>query len=161
MTACNLSLGIIVVQSAAGQTGMRLLSDRQPRKLRIENHSEVAPAIWLHSDQPDMASIVVNIGYADWCRLAYQFGHELGHVLGFGHSDEYFMDNLMRPEGAVMNNDTCQFAALQMPAFTQNPGSTVRNLSFWPPITSASSHTCGLLCLPGARYLKPNHGLHR
>lgn len=62
-------------------SGMRLLSDRQPRKLRIENHSEVAPAIWLHSDQPDMASIVVNIGYADWCRLAYQFGHELGHVL--------------------------------------------------------------------------------
>ncbi|GIQ71980.1 hypothetical protein [Bradyrhizobium sp. RD5-C2] len=62
-------------------SGLRLLSDRQPKKIRIENRDEVTPAIWLHSDQPDMASIVVNVGYADWCRLAYQFGHELGHVL--------------------------------------------------------------------------------
>ena len=101
---------------------------------------------------------------ASSCFECYDFeavvAHELGHVLGFGHTDEYFMDNLMRPEGATMNNDTCHFAALQIPAFVQDPGSTVRNLSFWPP-TSASSHTFGLLCLPGVRYLKPNHGLHR
>ncbi|WP_166294239.1 hypothetical protein [Bradyrhizobium sp. 2S1] len=62
-------------------SGLRLLSDRQPKKIRIENRDEVTPAIWLHSDQPDMAAIIVNVGYADWCRLAYQFGHELGHVL--------------------------------------------------------------------------------
>ncbi|MHC2335478.1 hypothetical protein [Bradyrhizobium sp. USDA 4454] len=66
---------------AVDLSGFRLLSDRQPKRIRIENRGEVTPAIWLHTDQPDMASIVVNVGYADWCRLAYQFGHELGHVL--------------------------------------------------------------------------------
>ena len=27
------------------------------------------------------AWIIVNVGSRDWCKLAYQFGHELGHVL--------------------------------------------------------------------------------
>ena len=66
---------------AVDLSGLRLLSDRQPKKIRLENRGEGPPAIWLHSDQSDMASIIVNVGYADWCRLAYQFGHELGHVL--------------------------------------------------------------------------------
>ncbi|WP_229187163.1 hypothetical protein [Bradyrhizobium oropedii] len=60
---------------------LRLLSDRQPAKLLIENHHQGPPAIWLHRDQPETASIIVNVGAADWCKLAYQFGHELGHVL--------------------------------------------------------------------------------
>ncbi len=62
-------------------SGVRLLSDRQPEKVHVENHSQGWPAIWLHGDQPQMASIIVNVGPADWCKLAYQFGHELGHVL--------------------------------------------------------------------------------
>ncbi|WP_143271559.1 hypothetical protein [Bradyrhizobium mercantei] len=60
---------------------LRLLSDRQPAKLSIENHHQGPPAIWLHRDQPETASIILNVGPADWCKLAYQFGHELGHVL--------------------------------------------------------------------------------
>ena len=54
-------------------SGVRLLSDRQPEKVHVENHSQGTPAIWLHVDQPQMASIIVNVGPADWCKLAYQF----------------------------------------------------------------------------------------
>lgn len=61
--------------------GVRLLSDRQPNRLYIENHSSGSPAVWLHSDRKDVAWIIVDIGPRDWCKLAYQFGHELGHVL--------------------------------------------------------------------------------
>ena len=61
--------------------GVRLLSDRQPSGLRIENHSSGNPAIWLHNDGSTIASIIVNVGPRDWSKLAYQFGHELGHVL--------------------------------------------------------------------------------
>jgi hypothetical protein len=62
-------------------SGIRLLSDRQPAKLRVEDQSSGPPHIWLHDDNPDTAWIVVDIGTRDWCKLAYQFGHELGHVL--------------------------------------------------------------------------------
>jgi hypothetical protein len=61
--------------------GVRLLSDRQPGRLRVDNHTSGLPHIWLHDDQPTTAWIVVDIGERDWCKLAYQFGHELGHVL--------------------------------------------------------------------------------
>lgn len=61
--------------------GVRLLSDRQPERLRVDNHTSGLPHIWLHDDQPTTAWIVVDIGERDWCKLAYQFGHELGHVL--------------------------------------------------------------------------------
>jgi hypothetical protein len=61
--------------------GVRLLSDRQPDRLYVENHPSGSPAVWLHNDRPDMAWIIVDIGPRDWCKLAYQFGHELGHVL--------------------------------------------------------------------------------
>jgi len=61
--------------------GVRLLSDRQPDRLRIEEHSSGSPAVWLHDDPRKTAWIIVDIGGRDWCKLAYQFGHELGHVL--------------------------------------------------------------------------------
>jgi hypothetical protein len=61
--------------------GIRLLSDRQPDRVRVDEHSSGSPAIWLHDDPRKTAWIIVDIGGRDWCKLAYQFGHELGHVL--------------------------------------------------------------------------------
>jgi hypothetical protein len=61
--------------------GVRLVSDRQPKGLRIDEHPSGSPAIWLHSDPVDVAWIIVDIGQQDWSQLAYQFGHELGHVM--------------------------------------------------------------------------------
>jgi hypothetical protein len=57
-----------------------LLSDRQPEKLRVDDKSGSYPAIWLHSEAPTTAWITVIVGTRDWCNLAYQFGHEFGHV---------------------------------------------------------------------------------
>ena len=62
-------------------SGLVLLSDRQPQTIRVESRNEGFPAIWLHDEDPDMAWLLVVIGECDWCQLAYQFGHELGHVL--------------------------------------------------------------------------------
>src|SRR5208282_687865 len=62
-------------------SGVRLLSDRQPDRLRVDNHADGPPAVWLHDDHTKIAWIIVDIGPRDWCKLAYQFGHELGHVL--------------------------------------------------------------------------------
>jgi hypothetical protein len=59
---------------------VRLVSDRQPARLRVDEHTSGNPAIWLHPDPPDLAWIIVDIGERDWSKLAYQFGHELGHV---------------------------------------------------------------------------------
>jgi hypothetical protein len=61
--------------------GVKLVSDQQPERLRVDEHSSGPPAIWLHEDPPKTAWIIVDIGALDWCKLAYQFGHELGHVL--------------------------------------------------------------------------------
>jgi hypothetical protein len=61
--------------------GVRLLSDQQPEELRVDDHSSGPPAIWLHDDAPKTAWIIVDIGARAWSQLAYQFGHELGHVL--------------------------------------------------------------------------------
>jgi hypothetical protein len=61
--------------------GVRLLSDRQPTRLRVDEHTSGQPAIWLHPDGSSMAWIIVDIGERDWSKLAYQFGHELGHVM--------------------------------------------------------------------------------
>ncbi len=62
-------------------SGVALLSDHQPEKLRVDDHSGTLPSIWLHTQAPTTGWIIVNIGTRDWCKLAYQFGHELGHVL--------------------------------------------------------------------------------
>ncbi len=61
--------------------GVRLVSDRQPTRLRVDEHTSGYPAVWLHADGSTMAWIIVDIGERDWSKLAYQFGHELGHVL--------------------------------------------------------------------------------
>ena len=61
-------------------SSVRLLSDRQPEKLRVDNYLESWPEVRLHADQPGMAWIFLNVPSLDWCRLARQFGHELGHV---------------------------------------------------------------------------------
>jgi hypothetical protein len=62
-------------------SGLNLLSDRQPDRIRVDNHTSGPPAIWLHNDNTRMAWIIVDVGPLDWSKLAYQFGHELGHVL--------------------------------------------------------------------------------
>jgi hypothetical protein len=61
--------------------GVPLVSDRQPARLRVDEHHAGLPHIWLHSDLRTTAWIVVDIGERDWSKLAYQFGHEFGHVL--------------------------------------------------------------------------------
>jgi hypothetical protein len=61
--------------------GLPLLSDQQPRDLRVDDHAKGSPAVWLHDDLPETAWIIVDIGGNAWCQLSYQFGHELGHVL--------------------------------------------------------------------------------
>ena len=66
---------------AACLEGWALLSDRQPERLRVDDRSGSNPSVWLHTDFPATAWINVVVGPRDWCNLAYQFGHELGHVL--------------------------------------------------------------------------------
>jgi hypothetical protein len=61
--------------------GVRLVSDRQPTRLRVDEHTSGSPAVWLHPDGSSMAWVIVDIGDRDWSKLAYQFGHELGHVM--------------------------------------------------------------------------------
>jgi hypothetical protein len=74
-------------------TGVRLVSDRQPERIRVDNHAGEPPHIWLHFDRAPFAWIVVDVGPRDWSRLAYQFGHEFGHV----------MCNIWSPEGNSAN----------------------------------------------------------
>jgi hypothetical protein len=76
----NDAFAVISRMREACLSGVRLLSDRQPERLRVD-HTSGLPHIWLHEERPDAAWIVVDIGALDWCVLSYQFGHELGHVL--------------------------------------------------------------------------------
>jgi hypothetical protein len=62
-------------------SGVRLLSDHQPDRLRVDDQTSGPPHVWLHSDNPTTAWVVVDVGTRAWSQLAYQFGHELGHVL--------------------------------------------------------------------------------
>ena len=61
--------------------GVRLLSDRQPSGLRVEDRTSGPPYMWLHHHPSRVAWIRVDVRGNYWCQLAYQFGHELGHVL--------------------------------------------------------------------------------
>ena len=60
--------------------GIRLVSDDQPERLRVTEHTFGPPSVWLHYDKASIGWIIVDIGERDWSKLAYQFGHELGHV---------------------------------------------------------------------------------
>ncbi|MER2265797.1 hypothetical protein [Methylobacterium oxalidis] len=62
-------------------SGLTLRSDHQPESIWVQNNTSGPPAIWLHDDPARVAWIYVNIGERAWTQLAYQFGHELGHVL--------------------------------------------------------------------------------
>jgi hypothetical protein len=77
----NSAKAVVERMRSACLDGVRLTSDRQPAALRVDGRPASQPSIWLHSDEPDVAWIVVAIGERDWSKLAYQFGHELGHVL--------------------------------------------------------------------------------
>jgi hypothetical protein len=57
------------------------VSDLQPTRLRVDEHTSGLPAVWLHPDGSTMAWIIVDISERAWTQLAYQFGHELGHVM--------------------------------------------------------------------------------
>ena len=57
---------------------IQIHSDRQPERLRVDDHMSGPPAIWYPATT---AWIIVDVGTRDWCNLAYQFGHELGHVV--------------------------------------------------------------------------------
>lgn len=59
---------------------VRPLSDRLPKAIRIENKSG-GPAIWLHAQPQETAWIIIDVAGPYWTQLAYQLGHELGHVL--------------------------------------------------------------------------------
>ena len=75
------ALTVVTRMRVVSLAGVRLPSDRQPGKLRVDSHTSGPPHIWLHFDGTPIAWIVVDIGPRDWSKLAYQFGHELGHVL--------------------------------------------------------------------------------
>ena len=75
------ALTVVTRMREVSLTGVRLLSDRQPRVLRVDNKTSGPPHIWLHFDGSKVAWIIVDIGPRDWSKLSYQFGHELGHVL--------------------------------------------------------------------------------
>jgi hypothetical protein len=76
------ALTVITGMRDASLEGVPLLSDRQPDSIRVDDHASEPPHIWLHFDNNTrLAWIVVDVEERDWSRLAYQFGHELGHVL--------------------------------------------------------------------------------
>jgi transposase len=61
--------------------GVAWPSDRQPDRLNIEGRVAAGPHIWLDDTDPAAASVVVDGSGRNWCRLSYQLGHELGHVV--------------------------------------------------------------------------------
>jgi hypothetical protein len=60
--------------------GIRLVSDRQPTRLRVDEPTSGPPAVWLRPDGSITTWIIVDIGERAWSQLAYQFGTELGRV---------------------------------------------------------------------------------
>jgi transposase len=100
--------------------GLKLLSDDQPVELRVESRSSGPPHIWLQSGT--QAHIVVDGTARDWSRMAYQFGHELGHVL----SNSWQPNALpMRPshwlEEVLVESFTLRGLALIADSWEQDP----------------------------------------
>src|SRR6516225_8455473 len=75
----NSALHVVQRMRRCCYDGVRLVSDDQPERLRVEEHTSGPPAVWLHTAEPNVGWII-DIGERDWSKLAYQFGHELGHV---------------------------------------------------------------------------------
>ena len=75
------ALAVVSRARQACLSEVRLVSDQQPERIWVDDHSAEPPHIWLHGDGAPVAWIVVDIGPRDWSKLAYQFGHEFGHVL--------------------------------------------------------------------------------
>jgi hypothetical protein len=75
------ALAVVTRMREACLSGIQLVSDRQPEKIHIDDRTAGPPSIWLHYDKTRVAWILVDVEERDWCKLAYQFGHELGHVL--------------------------------------------------------------------------------
>lgn len=74
-------LAVLQRMRRAALSGVVVRSEQQPSALLVENRKAPSPAIWLHNDPTNIAWIVVTVSPRAWCQLAYQFGHELGHVL--------------------------------------------------------------------------------
>ena len=101
-------------------SGVRLLSHDQPAELRVESRSSGPPHIWLQSST--RAHIVVDGTACDWSRMAYQFGHELGHVLSNSWQPEALP---LRPsiwlEEALVEAFTLRGLALIADSWEQEP----------------------------------------
>lgn len=61
--------------------GLRLVSDRQPSTIRIEARAEGYPMTVFNTEPGHLALIQLVVRPRDWSQMAYEFGHELGHVL--------------------------------------------------------------------------------
>ena len=100
--------------------GVRLVSDTQPAELRVESRSSGRPYVWLESST--RAHVVVDGTAREWCRMVYQFGHELGHVL----SNSWQPTSLpLRPshwlEEALVEAFTLRGLALMADSWEQDP----------------------------------------
>ncbi len=60
---------------------LRLVSDRQPQGFTVEGRTKGPPMTAGNMNPNHYAWIVLNTGLHDWSQIAYEFGHELGHVL--------------------------------------------------------------------------------
>ena len=89
--------------------GVRLLSDRQPSGIRVEDRMSGPPNIWLHNHPRRIAWIVVDIRGNFWSQLAYQFGHELGHVL----ANSWGPDSKPRPPCQWLEEDLVEAFSLR------------------------------------------------
>src|SRR5689334_1286399 len=50
-------------------SGVHLVSDRQPSRLRVDENPSGRPHIWLHEDEPQTAWIVVDVAPLHWSQL--------------------------------------------------------------------------------------------
>ena len=73
--------GLIVYMRDAALAGVTLPPAQGPRTIEVVNRGSGGPSIWLSARNPGGAVIYVVTGPAAWSQLAYQFGHEFGHVL--------------------------------------------------------------------------------